>query len=87
MCHLKSRSFSEGLYNKTPNEVALRWFTDLFGIYREFGWGFALWNFAGPFGIVEHGRPGTVYEEMHGYKVDRALLDLMLASRSSKDEG
>ncbi len=76
-----------GCYNMTPNDVALRWFTDLFGIYREFGWGFALWNFAGPFGIVEHGRPGTVYEEMHGYKVDRALLDLMLASRSSKDEG
>jgi len=61
-----------GCYNKTPNDVALRWLADLFGLYKEFGWGFALWNFAGDFGIVEHGRPGAVYEQLHGYKVDRA---------------
>ncbi len=70
-----------GCYNKTPNDVALRWLSDLFGLYKEFGWGFALWNFAGDFGIVEHGRPGAVYEDMHGLKVDRALLDVILASR------
>jgi hypothetical protein len=70
-----------GCYNKTPNDVALRWFADLFGLFKEFGWGFALWNFGGDFGIVEHGRPGAQYEDMHGYKVDRALLDLILASR------
>ena len=72
-----------GCYNKTPNAVALRWFTDLFGLYKEFGWGYALWNFAGDFGIVEHGRPGAVYEELHGYKVDRRLLDILLESRVS----
>lgn len=71
-----------GCYHRTPNDVALRWLTDLFGVYKEFGWGFALWNFAGPFGIVEHGRPGTTYEKVYGYQVDRALLDLMLASRA-----
>ena len=70
-----------GCYNKTPNDVALRWLTDLFGLYKEFGWGFALWNFAGDFGIVEHGRPGAAYEDMHGLKVDRAMLDVILASR------
>jgi hypothetical protein len=70
-----------GCFNHTPNEVAMRWFTDLFGLYREFGWGFALWGFDGPFGIVEHGRPGAVYESFHGYQVDRALLDLILESR------
>ena len=72
-----------GCYNKTPNDIALRWFTDLFGLYKEFGWGYALWNFAGDFGIVEHGRPGAVYEELHGYKVDRALLDILLESRAA----
>ena len=72
-----------GCYNKTPNDIALRWFTDLFGLYKEFGWGYALWNFAGDFGIVEHGRPGAVYEELHGYKVDRQLLDILLESRAS----
>lgn len=70
-----------GCYNKTPNDVALRWLGDLFGLYKEFGWGFAPWNFKGDFGIVEHGRPGAVYEELHGYKIDRALLDLIMASR------
>ncbi len=52
-------------------------------MYKEFGWGFALWNFTGPFGIVEHGRPGAEYEELHGYRVDRALLDIILNSRIS----
>ena len=70
-----------GCYNKTPNDVALRWLGDLFGLYREFGWGFALWNFAGDFGIVEHGRPGAVYERLHGFNVDRELLNVILASR------
>jgi len=70
-----------GCYNKTPNDVALRWLTDLFGLYREFSWGFALWNFAGDFGIVEHGRPGANYEDVRGYKVDRALLDIIKSSR------
>jgi endoglucanase len=70
-----------GCFNRTPNDVAMRWFTDIFGLYREFGWGFSLWNFDGPFGIIEHGRPGVVYDSYHGYKVDRALLDLILNSR------
>lgn len=70
-----------GCFNQTPNDVALRWFSDLFALYKEFGWGYALWGFEGAFGIIEHGRPGVKYEDYHGYKVDRALLDLMLESR------
>ncbi len=70
-----------GCYNKTPNEIALRWLADLFSLYGEWGWGYALWNFAGDFGIVEHGRPGAQYELLHGFQVDRALLDLLLENR------
>jgi aryl-phospho-beta-D-glucosidase BglC (GH1 family) len=70
-----------GCFNKTPNDVALAWFADLLSLFKEFRWGYSLWNFNGSFGIVEHGRPGTVYEDWHGYKVDRALLDLYLANR------
>jgi endoglucanase len=70
-----------GCFNKTPNDVAMRWFTDLFGLYKEFGWGFAVWGFEGAFGIIRHGRPGAVYEDYKGYPVDRALLDLILACR------
>ncbi|MBV9789240.1 MAG: cellulase family glycosylhydrolase [Chloroflexi bacterium] len=72
-----------GCYNQTPNDVALRWFADLFSVFKEFGWGYALWNFAGDFGIVEHGRPGARYEQLHGYNVDRDLLDLLIESRVS----
>lgn len=71
-----------GCYNKTPNDIALRWLGDLFGLCGEFGWGYALWNFAGDFGIVEHGRPGARYEEVHGYNVDHDLLDLLLQNRA-----
>jgi len=74
-----------GCYNQTPNDVALRWFTDLFGLYKEFGWGFALWNFIGAFGIAEHGRPGTRYENFYGYRIDRALLDVIMASRIERN--
>jgi hypothetical protein len=70
-----------GCYIETPNDVALRWLSDLFGIFKEFGWGYAVWNFKGPFGIVEHGRPGAVYEEVHGFAVDRELLDILIENR------
>ncbi len=72
-----------GCYSKTPNEVAMNWLRDLFGLYREFGWGFALWNFEGPFGIVEHSRPGAKFEKYKGFKVDRSLLDLILENRAT----
>jgi len=71
-----------GCFNATPQADALRWLGDLLGLFREYGWGFAFWNFAGPFGIIDHRRPGAVLERWHGYQVDRALLDLILASRA-----
>ena len=70
-----------GCYNKTPNDVALAWLTDLLSVYRELKWGYALWNFEGPFGIVRHGRPGAKYELMDGFQIDRALLELLLDNR------
>ena len=66
-----------GCYNKTPNDVALRWFADLIGIFREYNWGWALWEFEGAFGVVGHGRPGAVYESVRGFRVDRQLLELI----------
>jgi hypothetical protein len=71
-----------GCYSQTPNDVALRWFADLLSLYREYGWGYSLWNFEGAFGIVNHGRPGARYESWHGYQVDRALLELYLENRT-----
>lgn len=70
-----------GCYNQTPQDVALRWFSDLLGLFREYGWGYALWSFEREFGIIQHGRPGAVYETINGYQVDRALLDLLIENR------
>jgi hypothetical protein len=70
-----------GCYNRTPNDVALRWFADLLSLFREYCWGYSLWGFEDAFGIASHGRPGTVYEAYDGYQVDRALVDLLLENR------
>ncbi|MDR1669751.1 MAG: cellulase family glycosylhydrolase [Oscillospiraceae bacterium] len=70
-----------GCYNKTPNTVALAWLTDLLGLWREYRWGYALWNFSGPFGVANHNRPGVAYETMDGFAIDRALWELLLGNR------
>jgi len=70
-----------GCYNKTPNDIAVRWLTDLMSVWKEFGWGYAMWNLKGPFGIIDHGRKGARYEKIKGFNVDRDLLDLMLNCR------
>jgi endoglucanase len=70
-----------GCFNKTPNAVALAWLGDLLRLFKEYHWGYALWNFTGAFGIINHGRPGAKIESYKGYEVDRELFDLFLAGR------
>ena len=41
------------------------------------GIGLALWNFRGPFGIIDSGRKDVDYEDFHGDKLDRKLLYLL----------
>jgi len=67
-----------GCYNRTPNDIALRWLSDLMSVFKERKWGYSMWNFEGSFGIVNHGRPGTVYTDIDGFSVDKELLDIML---------
>jgi aryl-phospho-beta-D-glucosidase BglC (GH1 family) len=71
-----------GCFNRTPNDIALRWLIDLLHVFKEFGWGYAMWNFQGPFGIIEHGRAGARFELIDGYQVDRDLLDLMMENKT-----
>jgi aryl-phospho-beta-D-glucosidase BglC (GH1 family) len=65
-----------GCYSKVDNDVALRWFRDVLSLFRDYGWGYSLWNFRGDFGIVGHGRPGTRWERIGGFDVDRDLYEL-----------
>jgi endoglucanase len=66
-----------GCYKHTPPEVVLAWFNDTLDVIGELGSGWALWNFRGPFGIVDTERPGTKFQDWHGHQLDRPLLDLL----------
>jgi len=67
-----------GCWNKTPHKVFLAWFEDVLSILSSNGIGFSLWEFAGDFGVLDSGRADVAYEDFHGHKLDRKLLDLML---------
>lgn len=66
-----------GCWNKTPHDVFLAWFSDVLDILRSHGIGYALWEFRGSFGILDSGREDVEYEDWHGHKLDRKLLDLL----------
>ena len=66
-----------GCYNRTPYPVFLAWMTDVMEILKSHGIGYSLWNFRGPFGIIDSGRKDITYENFHGHKLDRKLLDLL----------
>jgi len=66
-----------GSYNKTPHDVALRWLEDSLANWKEAGWGWALWNFRGSFGILDSGREDVEYEDFHGHKLDGKMLELL----------
>jgi endoglucanase len=69
-----------GAFNKTPHKVVLDWARDMLNLWKEAGWGWALWNFRGSFGIVDSGRSDAAYEDFHGHKLDRKFLDLLRRS-------
>jgi len=66
-----------GCWNKTPHDVFLAWFEDLLDILHENKIGFSLWEFSGSFGILNSGRTDVAYEDWHGNKLDRKLLNLL----------
>jgi aryl-phospho-beta-D-glucosidase BglC (GH1 family) len=66
-----------GCFKKTPYAVFIAWFTDVMEILKGHGIGYALWNFRGSFGILDSGREDIRYEDWHGHKLDRQLLELL----------
>jgi aryl-phospho-beta-D-glucosidase BglC (GH1 family) len=66
-----------GAFNKTSHEVTLRWMQDCLENWEKTGWGWALWNFRGSFGILDSERKDVTYEEFNGHKLDRKMLDLL----------
>jgi endoglucanase len=68
-----------GCYNRTPHDVALAWMKDYLELWKEAGWGWALWNFRGDFGPLDSKRQDVQYEDWKGHKLDRKMLELIKA--------
>ncbi|HLH36066.1 MAG TPA: cellulase family glycosylhydrolase [Alloacidobacterium sp.] len=66
-----------GCYKHVPSRVALAWFGDALDVLGELEAGWALWNFRGPFGVLDTKRPETKYEDWYGHQLDRTLLNLL----------
>ena len=66
-----------GAFQYTPHDIVLRWMGDMFANWKEASWGYALWNFRGSFGILDSGRSDVAYEDFHGHKLDRKMLQLL----------
>jgi endoglucanase len=66
-----------GAYNQTPHEIVLAWARDFLSLWKEAGWGWALWNFRGAIGIIDSGRKDVAYEDFRGHKLDRKMLSLL----------
>jgi endoglucanase len=69
-----------GCYIKTPHDACLGWMSDLLGLWKDAGWGWAMWNLRGSFGILDSGRADVAYEDFRGHKLDRKMLELLLTN-------
>lgn len=66
-----------GSFNQTPHPVTLAWMEDCLSLWHEAGWGFALWNLRGAFGVLDSERADVPYQDYKGHKLDRKMLDLL----------
>jgi endoglucanase len=66
-----------GAFNRTPHPVVLSWMRDCLDLWKEAGWGWALWNFRGGFGVLDSQRADVTYEGFRGHKLDREMLKLL----------
>lgn len=66
-----------GAFSKTPHDVVLAWMRELMGQWKNAGWGWAMWNFRGGFGILDSERTDVKYEDYKGHKLDRQMLELI----------
>ncbi len=66
-----------GAFNKTPHEVVLRWMEDMFINWKEQGWGWAMWNLRGSFGILDSKREDVQYQTVGEHLLDRKMLNLI----------
>jgi endoglucanase len=66
-----------GPFNRTPHKTALAWMQDQLALWKEAGWGWAMWNLRGAFGPLDSDRTDVAYEDFRGHKLDREMLSLI----------
>ena len=69
-----------GAFKFTPHDIVLRWLRDVLEVLKQYGIGWALWNFRGTFGILDSQREDADYADWHKHKLDQKLLKLLLES-------
>ncbi len=68
-----------GAHNRTPHGVTLAWMRDCLDLWKTAGWGWALWNLRGSFGVLDSQRTDVKYEDFRGGKLDREMLQVLQA--------
>lgn len=66
-----------GCFSKTPHPVTLAWYEDIMEVLKEHNIGYALWNFAGDFGIADSNRSDVTYKKIGHRMIDEKLLKLL----------
>jgi endoglucanase len=66
-----------GAYKYTPHPVVLAWMQDQLELWADAGWGWALWNLRGSFGVLDSERSDVSYESFRGHQLDRRMLELL----------
>lgn len=66
-----------GAHNQTPHPVVLSWMEDCLSLWKDAGWGWALWNLRGSFGVLDSDRADVSYTAHPGGKLDRQMLALL----------
>jgi len=66
-----------GVYCKTPAAVACAFLDDLLTIFNDNGWGWALWNLRGAFGVLDNGRADARTRPLGQHQLDTEMLAVL----------
>ena len=66
-----------GCRNKLRHETCLKWMEHCLKLWRDNGLSWAIWNMDGPCGFLDSDRADVDYEDFHGHKLDRKMLNLL----------
>jgi endoglucanase len=66
-----------GVFNRTPHSATISYMRDSLSIWKQLNWRSLLWEFRGPFGIANSGRPDVNYERSGHFMIDTKMLRLL----------